>query len=142
MENIINFIQKHSKIIIIVLVISIGLIFTALRLTIKKPSPDAELILVSPTLSQDFPEYSPYPSIPPLVVQELKYPVIFNSVTIEFKPRSGTFLVYYKGPKEIATQDYLNFMNSLNLNPIEYRVDYRTLELISLPPAYQQENGD
>ena len=141
MANFINFIQTRKKIIIIVLIIIFSIILLMMRFMMKtnlqEPSPLPIAVTLSPEVVV---HYSPYPTIPPIIQPRLKYPMKFNSVTVEFRPRSGTFLVYYEGPVDAATKDYFGFMDRLGLKPEDYSVEYRSLEPISLPPAYNRES--
>lgn len=140
MKNFIDFIQKYSKIITILLIIILLALLVIIRFIVSKSTSITEQNLNSPTFSSEFAKYSPHPTIPSSIQPEIQYPVIFNSITVEYKPRSGIFLVFYEGPIDRATKDYYDFMDHLHLIPTDYSVEYRSLEPVSLAPAYSQEN--
>jgi len=145
MEKIINYIQKNNKIIILILILGIMVLVVSIQQFISKESqiPEQTPSPLSPTTTIPTiePQYiSPYPTIPPSIKPDLQYPVNFKSITVEFKPRSGTFLIYYNGPIQTAQDEFEEFMNRLSLSKEDYPFEYRSLEPISLPPAYNLEN--
>lgn len=80
-----------------------------------------------------------FPTLAPNVQQELLYPIEYENMTIEYKPRSGTFLMYYRGDLNQATEVGGRFFSELNIDPNSYRVEYRSLNPISLPPRVEVE---
>ncbi len=80
-----------------------------------------------------------FPTLAPNVQQELLYPIEYENMTIEYKPRSGTFLMYYRGNLNQATEVSGRFFSELNIDPNSYRVEYRSLNPISLPPRVEVE---
>lgn len=80
------------------------------------------------------------PTMPPELQTELLYPITFENITVEYKSRSGTFLIYFQGDQEIARESVSRFLNDLNINQDLYRFEYRTLDQISLPPRVEVEN--
>jgi len=139
MEKLINGIHAHAKIIIASLIVVVILLMLVIRFFPKKTTTSQQQTDTStPSIHQEMPTYAPYPTIPPPLLPELEYPVIYNTITVEFKPKSGTFLIYYDKDEGAAKRDFAAYIDTLGLPKDQYRVEYRSLELITLPPAYQK----
>lgn len=80
-----------------------------------------------------------FPTLAPALQQELIYPIEYDNMTIEYKPRSGTFLMYYRGDISTATTTGNRFFAEENIDPNSYRVEYRSLEPVTLPPRVEIE---
>ncbi len=79
------------------------------------------------------------PTLAPEIRNELLYPIKFEDITVEYKSRSGTFLIYYQGDQNAAVQTVNRFFTDLNINQDLYKIEYRTLDTVTLPPRVEVE---
>ncbi len=122
---------------IILLIIFLYVMISRLQMT---TGPDGLPITVTP---------SPLPTITPVVINyivptlapeirnELLYPIKFEDITVEYKSRSGTFLIYFQGDQNAAVQTVNRFFTDLNINQDLYKIEYRTLDQVTLPPRVE-----
>ncbi|MDA1316781.1 MAG: hypothetical protein O3B87_02015 [bacterium] len=132
---------RHSKGTIIglaVLVVLLILLIQVFLRTNTNPAPESSLVDDLTPIPTEI-VFSPYPTIPYSVSPNLEYPVSVNESTIEFRPKSGTFIIYYKNEKEVAERDYIQFIASLGLSIKDFRTDYRSLKPEEAPHQYENE---
>ncbi len=77
------------------------------------------------------------PTLAPAIRNELLYPIKFEDITVEYKSRSGTFLIYFQGDQSAAVQTVNRFFTDLNINQDLYKIEYRTLDPVTLPPRVE-----
>ncbi len=80
------------------------------------------------------------PTLAPTIRNELLYPIKFEDITVEYKSRSGTFLIYFQGDQSAAVQTVNRFFTDLNINQDLYKIEYRTLDQVTLPPRVEVED--
>jgi len=144
MNNLISFVTNRWRLLAFILVAILVTIFIALNLNKKQVStiPSVE---VTPTSSEPtimVPTeiiYSPYPTLTENLKEELQYPVDYQGITVEFRPKSGTFLIYYDEELSQAETKFQSYLNSLGLVKENYRNEFRSLKNDPLPPAYSQD---
>lgn len=135
MEILINFIQNRKKIIIVVLIVILIIILFAMQF-FSKNNIDKDTLNNPQSSNSSTPDYSPYPTIHKVIEPRLNYPIKYGSITVEFMPKSGTFLIYYLGSARSAKMTYFEYMNSLGLNPGDYRQEYFPLDHEEIKHSY------
>lgn len=126
---------------LIVLIVVLSIIVNRFRV-IPSEEEEAQLTpteIPGPTITPVKINYT-FPTLVPELQAEFRYPFKYENMTIEYKSRSGTFLIYYQGDLTLATESTDRFFSESNLNMSQYRVEYRTLDPISLPPRVEADN--
>ncbi len=132
---------RHSKEIIIGLVILVIILIILIQVFLRinnkniPNTPSKDKLTTIPTEIV----FSPYPTVLPNMLPNLEYPIKVNESTIKFRPKSGTFIIYFNGEKESAERDYIQYVASLGLNINDFRTDYRSLKPKELPHQYENE---
>jgi hypothetical protein len=87
---------------------------------------------VVPTSSQSF--VTPVTSSLTTLKQSLTQPVIYKDLTIEYRKKSDTFVIFFSGDKQQAEETVKNFFKSNNVFSLEgLKIDYESLDM-TLPP--------
>lgn len=138
--QVIKSMNKKNYFIIGGLIIVIIILMWIVRVITNRPQPISEvepspLNIPTPTAVQISIINNIAPTLPTEIKDELRYPVDYEEITVEYKPDSGTFLVYYNGDKTIAEESFNEFFSRFGLNKDEFTIKFRSLEPISLPPV-------
>lgn len=111
---------------VVVLVILVVTINILTRGSATTPEPDFQLTPTSFQLDPDTSE----------AVSELTQPMRLENITIEYKPKSNTFVIYYTGDEETARNTFQDYITSKDIET-EVKTLYISLDPItvtSVPP--------
>lgn len=149
MEDSINtiteYLRTRSRLIIVILLVITILLF--LLFAVLNQDKDGSMNEIIPTGTVTEPiaipsppvfTYAPYPTLPPAVAADLAYPINYDNIIIMFKPKSGTFLIYYQTDEAEARATFEQFAAELSIPASAYRQEYGLMSPPTLPPAYGQ----
>lgn len=71
--------------------------------------------------------------LPANIYNELKEPVKFEDITIDFRPTTETFVIYYSSEISKAQDSFQRFLINIELNDT-VKTEYRSLIHVTLPP--------
>ncbi len=122
--------SKHRKVIILLIFTLLFIIATTYILSSKQKDTSNN----SDSISSIPLNITPKPNLPLSRFEEFKYPLKFENISVEYRPKSGTFIIYYQGLKGPAEDSFRKFMRKKALLFRDYNTDYRSIDLISPMP--------